>query len=188
MSEHKETFGPFDAADYLITFEDVAAYLEAVIEERRRRPHPDRSGLGRDRPLPKPQRDRPPSRNQPRRSLQGTLGREATPASPRSSRSPEEPSASHPLRSRRLTATHPVRGMTGRALGWNTSRRPPSRTPRQKRAVVLGRPKPKATLTHRGMIASYSPCYSWSVTASLSDPCADTGCAGAGHAESPIHG
>ena len=27
MSEHKETFGPFDAADYLITFEDVAAYL-----------------------------------------------------------------------------------------------------------------------------------------------------------------
>ena len=33
MSEHKETFGPFDAADYLITFEDVAAYLEAVIEE-----------------------------------------------------------------------------------------------------------------------------------------------------------
>ena len=32
MSEHKETFGPFDAADYLITFEDVAAYLEAVIE------------------------------------------------------------------------------------------------------------------------------------------------------------
>ena len=33
MSEHKETFGPFDAADYLNTFEDVAAYLEAVIEE-----------------------------------------------------------------------------------------------------------------------------------------------------------
>ena len=32
-----------------------------------------------------------------------------------------------------------------------------------------GRPKPKATLTHRGMIASYSPCYSWSVTASLSE-------------------
>lgn len=30
---HKETFGPFDAADYLITFESVAAYLEAVIEE-----------------------------------------------------------------------------------------------------------------------------------------------------------
>lgn len=33
MSEHKETFGPFDTADYLNTFEDVAAYLEAVIEE-----------------------------------------------------------------------------------------------------------------------------------------------------------
>ena len=32
MSEHKETFGPFDTADYLNTFEDVAAYLEAVIE------------------------------------------------------------------------------------------------------------------------------------------------------------
>ena len=29
----KETFAPFDSADYLNTFEDVAAYLEAVLEE-----------------------------------------------------------------------------------------------------------------------------------------------------------
>ncbi|MEZ5200009.1 MAG: hypothetical protein R2742_01375 [Micropruina glycogenica] len=33
MSEHKETFGPFDAADYLITFEDRPPTWEAVIEE-----------------------------------------------------------------------------------------------------------------------------------------------------------
>ena len=34
---------------------------------------------------------------------------------------------------------------------------------------MLGSPKPKATVAHPGMIASYSPCYSWSVTASLSE-------------------
>ena len=33
MSDKSETFSPFDAADYLSTFEDVAAYLEAVIDE-----------------------------------------------------------------------------------------------------------------------------------------------------------
>ncbi len=33
MSPTSETFSPFDAADYLSTFEDVAAYLEAVIED-----------------------------------------------------------------------------------------------------------------------------------------------------------
>ena len=29
----EETFAPFDSADYLNTFEDVAAYLEAVLED-----------------------------------------------------------------------------------------------------------------------------------------------------------
>ncbi len=33
MSDKSETFSPFDAADYLATFDDVAAYLEAVIDE-----------------------------------------------------------------------------------------------------------------------------------------------------------
>ena len=33
MSDKIETFSPFDAADYLSTFDDVAAYLEAVIDE-----------------------------------------------------------------------------------------------------------------------------------------------------------
>ena len=33
MSDKSETFSSFDAADYLATFDDVAAYLEAVIEE-----------------------------------------------------------------------------------------------------------------------------------------------------------
>jgi probable addiction module antidote protein len=33
MTPTSETFSSFDAADYLSTFEDVAAYLEAVIEE-----------------------------------------------------------------------------------------------------------------------------------------------------------
>lgn len=28
-----ETFAPFDSADYLNTFDDVAAYLEAVLED-----------------------------------------------------------------------------------------------------------------------------------------------------------
>lgn len=33
MSTDTETFAPFDAADYLDTAEDVAAYLEAILEE-----------------------------------------------------------------------------------------------------------------------------------------------------------
>lgn len=33
MSPHTETFTPFDAANYLNTVDDVAAYLEAVIDE-----------------------------------------------------------------------------------------------------------------------------------------------------------
>jgi len=33
MSTDTETFAPFDAANYLNTVEDVAAYLEAIIEE-----------------------------------------------------------------------------------------------------------------------------------------------------------
>jgi probable addiction module antidote protein len=33
MSPTNETFSPFDTADYLSTFEDVAAYLEAIIED-----------------------------------------------------------------------------------------------------------------------------------------------------------
>ena len=33
MSTDAETFVPFDAANYLDTVEDVAAYLEAVIDE-----------------------------------------------------------------------------------------------------------------------------------------------------------
>lgn len=33
MSPTNETFAPFDPAEYLSTFEDVAAYLEAIIEE-----------------------------------------------------------------------------------------------------------------------------------------------------------
>lgn len=33
MSTHTETFASFDAANYLNTVEDVAAYLEAIIEE-----------------------------------------------------------------------------------------------------------------------------------------------------------
>ena len=37
MSAHNETFARFDAANYLNTVEDVAAYLEAVIDEVRSR-------------------------------------------------------------------------------------------------------------------------------------------------------
>ena len=33
MGPTSETSSPFDAADYLSTFEDVAAYLEAAIED-----------------------------------------------------------------------------------------------------------------------------------------------------------
>jgi probable addiction module antidote protein len=33
MSTDTETFAPFDAANYLDTVEDVAAYLEAIIDE-----------------------------------------------------------------------------------------------------------------------------------------------------------
>jgi len=33
MSTDTETFTPFDAANYLNTVEDVAAYLEAIIDE-----------------------------------------------------------------------------------------------------------------------------------------------------------
>lgn len=33
MNSHDETFEPFNAADYLNTVEDVAAYLEAIIDE-----------------------------------------------------------------------------------------------------------------------------------------------------------
>jgi probable addiction module antidote protein len=33
MSDKSGTFSPFDAGDYLSTFDDVAAYLEAVIDE-----------------------------------------------------------------------------------------------------------------------------------------------------------
>ncbi|NWN88583.1 MAG: putative addiction module antidote protein [Micrococcaceae bacterium] len=33
MSNGVETFAPFDTADYLNSVEDVAAYLEAIIEE-----------------------------------------------------------------------------------------------------------------------------------------------------------
>lgn len=33
MSPHTETFTPFDAANYLNTVDDVAAYLEAAIDE-----------------------------------------------------------------------------------------------------------------------------------------------------------
>jgi len=33
MNAHQETFTPFDPADYLDSFDDVVAYLEAVIEE-----------------------------------------------------------------------------------------------------------------------------------------------------------
>lgn len=33
MTGTSETFSPFDAADYLATSDDVAAYLEAVIDE-----------------------------------------------------------------------------------------------------------------------------------------------------------
>ena len=33
MSSHPETFSAFDPADYLNSFDDVVAYLEAVIDE-----------------------------------------------------------------------------------------------------------------------------------------------------------
>ena len=33
MNTHPETFTPFDAANYLNSIEDVAAYLEAIIDE-----------------------------------------------------------------------------------------------------------------------------------------------------------
>lgn len=33
MSTEPETFAPFDAANYLDTVEDVAAYLEAIIDQ-----------------------------------------------------------------------------------------------------------------------------------------------------------
>lgn len=33
MNDKNGTFSPFDAADYLSTFDDIAAYLEAVMDE-----------------------------------------------------------------------------------------------------------------------------------------------------------
>lgn len=33
MSAQRETFAPYDSADYLVDMEDVAAYLEAALEE-----------------------------------------------------------------------------------------------------------------------------------------------------------
>ena len=41
-----ETFAPFDSADYLNTFEDVAAYLEAVLEESEDDPQVITAALG----------------------------------------------------------------------------------------------------------------------------------------------
>lgn len=41
-----ETFAPFDSADYLNTFEDVAAYLEAVLEEAEDDPKVIAAALG----------------------------------------------------------------------------------------------------------------------------------------------
>ena len=40
-----ETFAPFDSADYLNTFEDVTAYLEAVLEDSAREAGMSREGL-----------------------------------------------------------------------------------------------------------------------------------------------
>ena len=41
-----ETFAPFDSADYLNTFDDVAAYLEAVLEEAEDDPKVIAAALG----------------------------------------------------------------------------------------------------------------------------------------------
>lgn len=41
-----ETFAPFDSADYLNTFQDVAAYLEAVLEESEDDPQVIAAALG----------------------------------------------------------------------------------------------------------------------------------------------
>ena len=41
-----ETFSPFDSADYLNTFDDVAAYLEAVLEEAEDDPKVIAAALG----------------------------------------------------------------------------------------------------------------------------------------------
>ena len=41
-----ETFAPFDSADYLNTFEDVTAYLEAVLEDSHDDPKVIAAALG----------------------------------------------------------------------------------------------------------------------------------------------
>lgn len=41
-----ETFAPFDSADYLNTFEDVTAYLEAVLEDSQDDPKVIAAALG----------------------------------------------------------------------------------------------------------------------------------------------
>lgn len=41
-----ETFAPFDSADYLNTFDDVAAYLEAVLEDAEDDPKVIAAALG----------------------------------------------------------------------------------------------------------------------------------------------
>lgn len=41
-----ETFAPFDSADYLNTFDDVAAYLEAVLENAEDDPRVIAAALG----------------------------------------------------------------------------------------------------------------------------------------------
>lgn len=41
-----ETFAPFDGADYLNTFEDVTAYLEAVLEDSHDDPRVIAAALG----------------------------------------------------------------------------------------------------------------------------------------------
>lgn len=46
MNTETETFVPFDAANYLNTFEDVAAFLEAVIDESDDNPQAIARALG----------------------------------------------------------------------------------------------------------------------------------------------
>lgn len=74
MSSHRPTFSAFDPADYLNSFDDVVAYLEAVIDEGEDDPTLITQARC-HRPVTEPECDRPPGRHEPRGSLQGTVGR-----------------------------------------------------------------------------------------------------------------
>lgn len=65
MGDQSERFTPYDSADYLTGVEDVAACLEAAIEEGGDRSGVHRSGAGDHRSLGQPERAGAPGRNEP---------------------------------------------------------------------------------------------------------------------------